>query len=637
MSFVNSLRLDFRPSLPKVGTGKGLSEFCTTLLDKGFDSDTLLDVKDALDGVKETASAPVLRALVSTVTTEGGRNAAAIQENLRGIEELGKQLESCFNANYPLTGNAILRQRGGFLIKKLLELSHADSAAFRARADGLTVLKKELDFWSRAELQLLDAGMSMEDIVAAREHFLADMFVVGEKESHLKQIAYKCIATEESLYHAWDPAIDTLDKLLLDYKSEKGALTEADIECMKNLGMVNTATVKNLNRSENVNFPSDEEIQSLRTDVQARVQAEGLGTGAATFGTKDYETRTERIDKAFRDDWLAKWKTDEKDNALQKLEGWPEDLIDELRELDLMATVPEKKTEYINDARQDGKTFNNVWAIDSALEVANNPQGKIETTRFTRGDVIDVKLGKADAERAKDWTSRYLGKAIEEMDKRVIAKLVNLHNDDNSADQNTDSLHDLKHELDFWAAAETRLLEEGMTKEDARATRENYLTEMATHLEKAEHLTEVIERCFHDTTNVEAVLSHDQEPVIALIEKYMEKNENAAHFPDVTHFTKLLDAFVKEIRAAHAEITGQSSPQNQTMTPEEINEIVKKTAKEQLKERFMEPWIANNPAKKHLEDWPIGLAEQVEAMGNLTPVSAERKTKYLEALANSKR
>lgn len=374
-------------SLATVSTSKGLKNFCDELQKKGIDADTLLGLRNAIEGKKDAASAPVLGTVVGTVTTAGKRHAAEIEENVLGIAEVANRIHESFDANYPLTGNGIKRQRAILFMKKLLELCHENNRAYQSRAEGLGVLKTELEFWSAAEIRLLEEGMPMDQIVATRENFLNAMFALSEKESHLKQIAYKCTASAEVIYNTMDDNITSIDDLLRDYKETKAS-------------------------GANVNYPSEEDIQSLRLYIEGEVSNKGLGTGTALLGTHQYEVKTEEIMSDFKNTWLSTWKQNEKSNACAKLQGWPQDLIDRLVQLDLMSTAPGKKTEYINDLRRDGETVNRVWVLDTALAVANQPE--TEPTWFS---ARDVKLTKDDAEGSRQWVSKLLGKAIEKMEK----------------------------------------------------------------------------------------------------------------------------------------------------------------------------------------------------------------------------
>jgi hypothetical protein len=371
-----------------------LKSFCANLRKEGVDADALQELKDAIDGKKDVTEAAIFGKLTNSPATKKGKGKSTDPAELLVSSYVATQLASCFKSSYPRTADSRRRDLGQALILKLIEISCKNSTS---KDTEWLALLPELEFWSKAESSL-QKWMPKEDIVATREKFLSEMREWKDKEQHIDNIAEMCICESRAIYDAFDEKIKTLDDLIDQYINT--------LDSKKKVG----------------GAPDHKDVEDLRSYIDELVTGIGLDklnpwtvNGPKQAGMlKTYEEKTEAIREAFKGDWKKDWNNAASESIYQTLNGWTKELIDETKALKLdVLTPPDKKTKFIDDAAKEGMNFRRVLNLNKALIAADRQATSI--AKFGTDDAI--KLSEEDAVKIREWTSSYLGAAVEHLKK----------------------------------------------------------------------------------------------------------------------------------------------------------------------------------------------------------------------------
>jgi hypothetical protein len=364
--------------LPSVSTSKRLKEFCQALSPVG--ANACKEVKDAIDGQIPLAEAEQLRAKVAEVTEPEG------VKPVIGIIKLEEELRKSYEANYPFFGNAELRRRAEGMVRKLVVLSYADNPEYAVVKEPFELIKKEIEFWSRAEKELLLTEMSKDEIIATRTMYLNAMMALECKQGHLNSIAGQ--------YAAADRYIELAN---MSY-TENIATSNGDTPAIENAAQL--IDLYKENKTGTPGLPTDQEIANLVAFIDQEVATQGVAN--YIIDSPGYNSSTEAVMQQYKV-WRQNWKQNELFKAQEKLVGWPEELVSEVSALKLSHVSAENKTKFI-DAAQDVGGLARAWTLDAALTQANILADKHALTE-------------REAEQIRDWTSKYLGKAIAIMEK----------------------------------------------------------------------------------------------------------------------------------------------------------------------------------------------------------------------------
>jgi hypothetical protein len=414
-NFIHRFRINPRVtqpeiSLPDIPFSKGFESCCANLADNGIRSDALQDIRNVIEGKALSTTATVLDQTIGTHGTLTN-NSGVVYENIRGIRIVARELKNALEQNLPLPADDQQRDRAGKLVHRLIDLSCDPQSVNTYNA-----IAPELMLWAIAEQRLLDTGIPKKKIVEMREKFLTAMYHTQAKEENRKNIADKCIAPNEHLTQA-DKAIKSLNDLIKDYQS----------------------TVKGKKGAE-ADLPSDKEIKGLRTSIAKLVEdhkfaevdifAKGsdcyqeynylLTQTAPALVTKrneiarNYEETKQEIKDAFKMQELNPWREAALATNYKILKGLPEDILKELKKTKLQTlTPPDQKTRLIDAAGQNGMSLSHTWMLDAALSEANrfNNQSGLTVKEAAK----QQKLTYQDALKLREWTSDYLGNAIDHM------------------------------------------------------------------------------------------------------------------------------------------------------------------------------------------------------------------------------
>lgn len=181
---------------------------------------------------------------------------------------------------------------------------------------------------------------------------------------------------------------------------------------------------KGLKRDE---FP---ELERMRAAIEMLVQEKGLeelevytrpedtagGRGFRLLYAGDTERnnvaddKEKEVKRAFEESWKKQWISDTLDPIFRTLDGFPEETVTKLKQLredgKLYLLMPPKQKTMLLKLRDDDQALKKYWIVQLAVKEAN--KRSYEEGRSTQLDT-------ADGEKLRQWTSSYLGKAIEYM------------------------------------------------------------------------------------------------------------------------------------------------------------------------------------------------------------------------------